>query len=414
MAPPISTDEYAVTVTPGRAGGVYRVGEAARFSVQASRFFWPVAGRRIKVTLEKNGVTEVSSLARELDGRGVVVEGSLDEPGFLRCEATLEFDDGQAVTGAAGVAFDPLSIRPSLPAPEDFDEFWEKKTKALAAVPLNAARSPSPLEARDVEFFDVRADSLGESPVRGYLARPAGAGAGSLPALLLPHGAGVKGARVREAASGGQLGFLTLDFNAHGILNGQPDSYYKDLQSGPLAQYWRQGWEDRETCYFLGMFLRAMRALDLLCAQPEWDGKNLMLLGGSQGGAQVLAVAGLDDRVSALAAVVPGACDHTGCVVGRRNGWPRLVELDDAGAARDPRMLEAARYFDAVNFAARIKAPAILAANFVDGAAAAEGIYAAYNSLRSEEKRIINSPTLGHSIAGGWDASVRFLLDHVV
>ncbi len=42
------------------------------------------------------------------------------------------------------------------------------------------------------------------------------------------------------------------------------------------------------------MFLRLQRAIDLLTARAEWDGKVLAVIGHSQGGGQALVAGGLD------------------------------------------------------------------------------------------------------------------------
>ena len=125
------------------------------------------------------------------------------------------------------------------------------------------------------------------------------------------------------------------------------------------------GREKRETSYFVGMYLRLIRALDFLCSQPEWDGTIVTVCGHSQGGGQALAAGGLDDRVTFIAAGVPAMCDHTGRAVGRINGWPKLVP-NDAAQRPDPAILEASRYVDAVNFAARCKAEAVMSIGLID------------------------------------------------
>ena len=106
----------------------------------------------------------------------------------------------------------------------------------------------------------------------------------SLPIVLLVHGAGVRSAQLNSAAYWCKNGVLAMDINAHGIPNGEPPEFYKELEQGSLKGYPAVGRESRETCYFLGMFLRELRAIDFLCAQPEWAGKNVVVYGASQGG----------------------------------------------------------------------------------------------------------------------------------
>ncbi len=68
-----------------------------------------------------------------------------------------------------------------------------------------------------------------------------------------------------------------------------------------------------------------VRALDFLTAQPEWNGRTVIVSGSSQGGAQALVAVGLDSRLTFFAAGVPAMGDHTRFKAGRINGWPKLI-----------------------------------------------------------------------------------------
>ena len=177
-----------------------------------------------------------------------------------------------------------------------------------------------------------------------------------------------------------------MDINAHGIENGKPAAFYDELRDGRLKDYPFFGREKRETSYFVGMYLRLIRALDFLCAQPEWNGKIVAVCGHSQGGGQALAAGGLDDRVTFIAAGVPAMCDHTGRAIGRINGWPKLVP-NDAAQRPDPAVLEASRYVDAVNLAARCKAEAIMSIGLIDVTCPPTGDFCRVQSASGKEER---------------------------
>lgn len=130
--------------------------------------------------------------------------------------------------------------------------------------------------------------------------------------------------------------------------------------------------------------------------QPEWDGRTLIVTGASQGGGQAIAAAGLDARVSFIAAGIPALCDHTGVVADRANGWPGWVYKGPDGKYSDT-VLEAVRYFDGVNFCARTKASALFVVGFNDSACTPSGVYAAFNNLKGK-KQIINEVTNGHFV----------------
>ncbi|MEO2027954.1 MAG: acetylxylan esterase, partial [Fuerstiella sp.] len=246
-----------------------------------------------------------------------------------------------------------------------------------------------------IECYDVQAPCLGGAPVSGYFAKPKVAAAKSLPAILWVHGAGVRGSSLGNAVKGAQAGMLSMDINAHGIPNGKPGSFYAQLSAGSLKNYRYAGRESRDTSYFRGMYLRIVRAIDFLTAQPEWDGKHVVVIGHSQGGGQSLVAGGIDERVTMIAPGVPAICDHSGQAAGRINGWPKLVPNGPDGKP-DPQILEASRYVDAVNFAARCKADAIMSVGFIDAVCPPSSCYAAYNVL-SGRKSVINEPLMGHA-----------------
>jgi cephalosporin-C deacetylase-like acetyl esterase len=297
----------------------------------------------------------------------------------------------------AGAGFDPLRIRPSLPVPNDFDAFWQAQKRRLARVPMTPTLAPVASPLAGIECFDVRVPCVPPRPVSGYLARPAGAAPRSLPAILCVHGAGVYTSNLHTAAAQAQTYHaLAMDMNAHGITNGQPQAFYQALDAGDLKGYPFAGREDRQQCYFLGMFLRLVRAIEFLTSQPEWDGKVLIVQGSSQGGGQAIAAAGLDPRVTLISAGVPAICDHTGGAIGRISGWPRLVP--ETNGRPDPKVLQVSRYFDCANFAARTRAEALFSVGFIDVVCPPTSVYAAYNALKGK-RSIVNEPLMGHAVS---------------
>ncbi|AHF92875.1 acetyl xylan esterase [Opitutaceae bacterium TAV5] len=402
-----------LTVAADRADALYAENEPVIFIIRLkpddSR---PVEDRQVGWTLAKDGGPILESGTVTLKTGMTRVTGKLDEPGFLRCTVTLTESGGNVVTAQAGAGVSPLSIRPSLPMPDDFAAFWEAKKAELARVPLNARLTAVKAPAAGVDVFDLQADCLGGAPVSGYLARPQGAARKALPAILTLHGAGVFDSRMAAAIGWAREGMLALDINAHGLPNGRPREYYAELYKGPLIDYKTRGRESRDDFYFLGMFLRAVRAIDVLVAQPEWDGRTIVVQGNSQGGAQAIAVAGIDNRVTFFGAGVPAMCDHSGMIAGRVAGWPRLVPVRSDGRP-DARILETARYFDMVNFAARTRASGFFTAGFIDSTCPPTTVYAAYNALVSP-KSIYNDIAAGHENTPEAVARMRQAIrDHV-
>lgn len=372
----------------------YKTGETVTFTVSLAAGSPAPKDADISWIFTKDGVApETHGAGKLVDGKATVT-GKLDEPGFLQCRIIWR-DGAKSYTSLGGAAVDPLLIKPSLPVPDDFTTFWDAKKAELARVPVKATVTPVPSPSQNSETFDVQIDALG-APVSGYLARPKGDQAKKLPIVLMVHGAGVVSSSLPAAASWAEKGMLVFNMNAHGIPNGKPPEFYKSLEQSTLRDYRFAGRESRDTCYFLGMFLREVRALDYLCSLPEWDGRTVVVYGASQGGFQGFAIAAIDPRVTFLVAGVPAGCDHTGISAKRVNGWPKIVPNLPDGTP-DPKVLEASRYFDNVNFAARTRAKgAFLTVGFIDTTCPPTGVYAAYNAL-PVPKAIFDDISAGHT-----------------
>lgn len=392
-----------ISVVPDRQEALYKTGELVRFRIEVKddngrALDW--GSVRCLFSDDRYKTTEDFTLA--LTGEPLEVSGKLDRPGFLQCE--VRFEPGKRTlepkvkAGLAAAAVSPSEISPSREVPVDFEAFWESQKQLLAEVPMEAEmKKVADATAEGIEVFDTQVACLDGVPVSGYFARPQGAKPRSLPIVLWVHGAGVRSSSIGNAVKGAKEGYLSMDINAHGIANGQPKEFYDQLygKKGRLLQYPHQGRENRDAVYFKGMFLRIIRAIDFLTAQPEWDGKVVAVLGHSQGGAQALVAGGLDDRVTFIGAGVPAMCDHTGMLRSRISGWPKLVPILADGKP-DPVIAEVSRYYDAVNFASRCHAEAIVSAGFIDRTCPPTSVYAAYNQLKGK-KSIIDKPAMGHA-----------------
>jgi cephalosporin-C deacetylase len=384
------------TVRADRENALYQTGETTTFTITTNSEAKIAPDAEVFWSMTKDGFGSPTKGSVKLEGGKATVTGKLDDPGFLLCRVSTE-TSGKGAAGSWGVGFSPEKIGRSMPIPEDFDAFWKGQLEKLATVPLNPVLTPvSNDKVKGLECFDTRVDCVGPK-VSGYFARPSGAKPKSLPAIVTLHGAGIRSASLPGAMTWASQGFLAIDINAHGIDNGKDEAFYKALGEAELKDYRSIGKDSREKGYFVGMFLRAKRALDFLCAQPEWDGKNLIVSGGSQGGFQAFAAAALDERVTIMVAHVPAGCDHSGMLAGRISGWPKMVPVVDGKP--DPAVLEASRYVDNVNFAARCKAEtAVVSVGFVDGVCPPTSVYAAFNELPVKDKTIINVPGMGHSV----------------
>ena len=250
------------------------------------------------------------------------------------CAVSLEVSGKDAPEGI-GFVVAPEGFRAGYEEPADLMDYWNNQKALLQALPMQVKKTSLEMPEQYQGKFvcdDIEINCLGPAPVRAYMAKPVKAQKGSLPIVILCRAAGVSGAwcrcQVGECVGNAALGngALSLDLNAHGMLNGQHDDYYRMLENGLLHNYYDHNAADRETYYFRGMYLRLLRAIEFMTQQPEWDGKRILVIGESQGGGQAVAAAGLDTRVTAVVLNVPAMQDFGGARLGRRGGWPHPIE----------------------------------------------------------------------------------------
>jgi len=129
-----------------------------------------------------------------------------------------------------------------------------------------------------------------------------------------------------------------------------------------------------------------VRALDYLTSLSEWDGKNVFVQGGSQGGALSLITAALDSRVTACVANHPALSDMAGYLDNRAGGYPHFNRLNNMLSAEKVRTMS---YYDVVNFARRITCPVFLTWGYNDNVCPPTTSYMVWNLITAPKESLI-------------------------
>jgi cephalosporin-C deacetylase-like acetyl esterase len=369
--------------TPYHASGIYDVGETVGWTVTPGPTPPTYA---YKWTIRRNNAVVLKEGKLDLSSGTAAIEIVADQPEmiYVAIQAyeeltpastpapsaeTSRFTGGNAGrnTGfyAVGAAVAPGKIGLSTPRPTDFDAFWDGKLAAQAKIPINAVLTPVETDMPGVELNMFQLDALG-SKAHGYVAKPAREG--KFPAVLQLQYAGVYALNVAAVGKRASEGWLILNVDSHDKLPSDP--------SGNISRTYQSiGNTDRETSYFLNMYLRDARVLDYLLTRSDWDGKTIVLMGGSMGGQQSLALAGLrPDKISAVLVCVPAGADSNGDLHGRKAGYPNWP-------SDNPDVMRTALYFDTVNFASRIKAPVMAGLGFIDTISPPAGVWTMLNQI---------------------------------
>lgn len=388
------TEKYVkVIVAPDRDDWTYKAGDKVKFTITVLQNGNPL--RDVKVSYEigpekmnpdKKDSAILSKGTTTIDG------GTMKSAGFLRCIATVQVD-GQEYRGLATAGFDPLTITPTVENPSDFVKFWDEAKAEAAKIPMDAKMTLMPERCTEkVNVYHVSLQNFrNRSRVYGILCIPKKEG--KYPALLKVPGAGIRPYSGDVATA--EKGIITLEIGIHGIPVNLDPEVYGDLAAGALNGYQQFNLDNRDRFYYKRVYLGCVRANDFLVSLPQFDGLNLGVSGGSQGGALSIITAGLDPRVKYLAAYYPALSDITGYLKGRAGGWPHMFDKNNLPYNNLKEKQETIKYYDVVNFARQVKIPGYYSWGFNDETCPPTSMYAAYNVIKAPKELYLALET-GH------------------
>ncbi|MDR1667079.1 MAG: acetylxylan esterase [Bacteroidales bacterium] len=399
-----------VNIAPDHADWVYRVGEKVKFEVSVTKN--DVLLRNVEITFElgpemlppvKKGKQVLKDGTLTIDG------GTMKDAGFLRCRVFAKYD-GKTYDGLATAAFAPETIQPSTTQPTDFIAFWEKGKTDLAAIPMDARVTLLPDRCTEkTNVYHVNLQNIGHSRLYGILCVPKAPG--KYPAVLTVPGAGVRPYYGNVANA--DKGAVTLDIGIHGIPVILDASVYDALRTGALSGYMFYHLDDKDRYYYRRVYLGCIRAVDFIFSLPEFDGVNIVVSGGSQGGALSIVTAALDSRIKGLVAFYPALCDLTGYLNGRAGGWPHLFNENNRRVKETPEKAETSRYYDVVNFARQLKVPGFYSFGYNDATCPPTSMYSAYNVI-SAPKTLFLAEETGHwTYPEQWEKATEWMFQQL-
>jgi len=323
----------------------------------------------------------------------LTVKTSLDRPGFVSVDITLVDEKGKPVTlpDAKGVKkkiqyFAGTAVQPEkltdCGEPADFDAFWARQKKRLAEVPFQGKVERKLIQSKpSYDIYEVSIPAPGPRPATGYLTIPRNAKPKSLPATLTLFGYSASKQKIPTWGRSNQINFF---LNAHGQKLGQNDEYYKKFFASIRTPKYNYAFDPEqnknpETCFFNGMVLRVLRALEYLKSLPEWNGKTLTAIGGSQGGLQAIWAGALDPDVTNVFSSITWCCDLAGNAKAKRlcGSW-RIKYVPGLD------------YYDPVFMAKRIKKACVTIprAGLGDYVCPPSGLMILYKNLATPDKSI--------------------------
>jgi len=371
-----------VIVSPDHADWTYNAGEQAEVSINVLRNNVPLEGVKINYTIGPDAGYRELKIWDEgtltLKNNTKIKAQKFKEPGFLRCTATVTVD-GKEYSSYTTVGFSPDKIKPTTTLPSDFEDFWNSGKEELAKVPINPVLTLIPERCTDkVDVYHVKLDNV-HGKIYGILCTPKNDG--KYPAILHVPGAGIR--PYYGDVDGASEGFVTFTIGIHGIPVNLDQGVYDDLRAGPLNNYQIFNLDDKENMYYRRVYLGCIRSVDFIESLDKFNGEDIAVTGGSQGGALSIITASLDDRIDYLAAFYPALSDMTGFLEGRAGGWPQIF-VDEY--SNKPEKIAVSKYYDVVNFARSVKAEGWYSWGYNDNVCSPASTFSAYNVIPAKKE----------------------------
>ena len=387
---PYRADYLWVTV-PDHADWLYKTGEKASVEVQFYKYGIP-----------RDGVVEydIANDMLEADahgsvtlkgGRATINMGTRRDPGFrdLRLKMVV---DGVTYSHHIKLGFGVDRIRPFTQEPADFEQFWKDNIAEAEKFPLTYTKELAKEYCTDkVDCYLVKLMLNSSQGIYGYLFYPKDAQPGKHPVVLCPPGAGIK--TIKEPLKRkyyAENGFIRMEMEIHGLDPRMSTEKFNEISAafnGRDNGYVANGIENRDRYYMKRVYLSLVRALDLLTSLPEWDGKNVVVQGGSQGGALSIVAAGLDKRVTQCIVNHPALSDVAGYTEpGRTGGWPHMNRTPGLLSAGNVQTLA---YYDVVNFARHVSCEVYMTWGYNDDTCPPTTSYAVWNVLNCPKEALI-------------------------
>jgi len=333
------------------------------------------------------------------------------EPGFYCVTPVL---NGDAVYTASAISsgkkvsafiigVEPEKVVSPTDKQDDFDAFWSNTKAELAKIAPEytlteiTEKSTSKRKVYLLEYKSLPDAEGNEAIARAYYAEPVAGG--QYPTVI--HYQGYDSGGYDPWCMGGNdnPGYCELILATRGqLINNRPP--YENTY-GDWFQY---GFGSKETYYYRGAYMDAVRAIDFLCTREKVDQSRLYAEGASQGGALTYAAAALTDHpFAAIAPSIPFMGDFPDYF--QVASWPASAAFAQQKALgmSDEEMYAMLSYFDTKNLATRIQCPVIQTIGLQDNVCPPHTNMAPYNNLPTDvEKQISYNPLLMHTTPNSW------------
>lgn len=349
----------------------YKCGEKIVFTVTAKDTYQNMPYGFLRWTLKGDDGKSSGGLYEFDNHRPLVLETTLDRPGFVRLTVSAKSKDCpdgsfDVLEAGAGAEIEKLEYCDTIP--EDFDKYWGDIEK------LVADHNPEVICHREItnnvpkgfKAYDVRVSVPCDSrPASGILTYPDDGGKYPLRTHFLGYSIANSSAMYNDNT-------MTFCINAHGLENDISKTEIEYKYGDELNNYGMSYDQNSSnmTTYWRNVMIRNLIAAKYAKSLPQWNGKGFTAFGGSQGALQATTLAAHDKDVTFLDINVPWFCNLNAENHGFMGGWR-------------PKFAEGLRYFDTVAQSARVKCAVRIGARLGDYTCPPSTTFTLYNTFKT-------------------------------
>lgn len=385
----------------------------------------------VELSLRHDDYTVHSDYGRVLKAVKVPAKGSASvdfelnlAPGVYHYVLTANYKD----VDDANIAYNLKGIVSEPDAQADFEEFWCDALAELAAIAPQYSKTKLDAystAARTVYLVEMKsvADKAGDVmpvTIRGYLAEPNASD--KYPAVITYQGYD-SNPETQQYIPHGDSNPDRIDFvlstRGQGINN---RGEYKE-ENAYYGDWFMFGFGDRNTFYYRGAYMDAVRAFDFVSSLDKTDTDNIFAEGHSQGGALTYAAAALvelrnntGERTSgisfnSIAPAIPFMGDFPDYF--RIGAWPSTQVynwLKNQTGLTEADMYDFLSYFDTKNMAEHVKSHVITAVGLQDETCPPHTNMAPFNVVSKNGKydtELKVNQSLSHATHPEWNNEIN-------
>lgn len=275
---------------------------------------------------------------------------------------------------------------------KDFNQFWNGSISKLRDIPIEPRfEKDTKKSSVRFEFFDVSFKGFSKSKVTGELYYPTEQSKSKV--VIIIHDYNKNFTYNKTHLMGGYAYFL-LKLRGHELLAEKP------LEESASPGYIVENILDKGNYYVKGLFLDALRVIDVLRLHKRFDCSRIGIIGKGIGAAMAIFTAAFSDRVKALVLDTPSFCYLP--LYQNLSSSDATNEINNFIANHRNRKNQVKKnltYFDAINFADMITCRILTIVGFKDTASPPECVFALFNHLLTD-KTVEVYPDDGNAAGG--------------